>query len=663
MDDNNDKPDSADDKRRVMTPPDAWSQGLRKQSISGQPGTPPEGTDDAHDDAGAESDDAISQSSIDDNWLDSPDLTLAAITGEDDATGTGAPPSTDLGDVANTNLWADNQEQSDAAPPTPEDQGWLEPIDAPDMQGNGAKTAAPLNEDNPDDWLAGATPTQPEEPKGSDLDDDWLDLTIDQDNVASSVGQTAEENEPKPVWSEQDDAWLAALDSQVAAAEASRETTDPESEAATPPGDATPAADGSQNLDPGALLTDHQQVATPTKQPIWPLAVTSTALLLMVMGGVGAYLERSALQEQIVQLQQQRGTAGNLSIKEEKALIQENTALQQELSVLRNDYLALSDQLNALQMNLDPDLQGANNADDSAEIATTGDNARAEADAGQTELAVESAPEPLPTADSDPDNGKEKAEPSQTIGTQDLLTTENTETNTTTPGNADTTIAVTAGQWFVNVASYGRLQQAQDLIKQLREIADIVLLQAIERNGRTLHRVRTAGYANAAEAKADAQRLQTLFNTGPLWVDQLSQDDIDASTVVGGTAYSKKSTRAAVPAVEPVPADELGNTAAPQEATSETATEDTQSDTSAPPETGARWMVVVAQFASGVDADRLARDLQEQQYDAKVAVEMRNGTLLYTVQIMGLTAQQEAQNLSGRLSEQGDYPKLEVKPY
>lgn len=489
------------------------------------------------------------------------------------------------------------------------------------------------------DWLndseseANEHQEAPEPEKPAVDDSGWL--TAD-DAPPEPDFSPAQSPEPEADWfSENDLAKAPATDDGGPAPEASPSTAKdgvqgPEATrtprpATAPPTGATPNAHFSSE----DLLTDHQVVGTGSagRLPLWPTLGGAVAVVLLLIGGWGAISERSALQQRIVQLEQQQSaprSQGDLDAQAEAALAAENQALQMQLSSLRDQYNVANATINTLQAELDQFTSDAPAAPAAEEAALT----------------ALSTP-PSPTAD----NATLEAE---TVAPPD------TDIDPPSTSSADPP----AGGWFVNVAAYSKSATAESWAERLRGEGFNAITQSVDSGGRTLFRVRAVGFPTEGEARAAAGQLEAEYNIGPLWVGE-------ASSPVSNTPVSNSPVSNS-PA-ESAPAESASATALPGATDSPKATPaavqpTTATSNSAEPGTGG-WFIYVDTYSEGLEADKKAQQIEEAGYAAKVAVEYRSNALFYRVQIVGIDSREQGEGIIEALAAGGDMPNLQLRQY
>ena len=470
------------------------------------------------------------------------------------------------------------------------------------------------DDDSDSDWLSG-TDSEPEEQGNDDTSerpevDDAGWLTAEDAPPEPDFG-TAESDEPEADWFSEGDSGPAPEENSSAPRDVpDNNPTQPAATAASPEKIPTSAKTvESMDFSSEDLLTDHQIVGTGSagRLPLWPTLGGAVAVVLLIVGGWGAISERTALQQRIAELEQRQSTprpSGDLDAQAEAELAAENSALQMQLSSLRDQYNVANSMISDLQAELD---------------ASTG---VVEAEAPVTE--VEVAPEePETTVTEDPPPTPVAApQPASTVA----------DTNST----PEPTEFVT-GAWFVNVAAYSKSTTAESWRDKLLGAGFNAITQTVDTGGRTLYRVRAVGFSTQTEAKAAAAELEDADKIGPLWVGK----DSSVAPAKPVDALDAKVEPSA-PQAEPLPATE------PPATTS----------------TGSGgWFIYVDTYAKGLEADKKARQIEDAGYSAKVAVEYRSNELFYRVQIVGIDSRERGEDIIDSLAARGDMPNLQLRQY
>lgn len=474
------------------------------------------------------------------------------------------------------------------------------------------------DDDSDSDWLSG-TDSEPEEqgnddtPERPEVDDaGWLTA---EDAPPEPVFAPAESDGPEADWFSEGGSDAAPEQKPSARQDApDNNPTQPAATAASP--EKTPAsAKTGESIDFSSedLLTDHQIVSTGSagRLPLWPTLGGAVAVVLLIVGGWGAISERTALQQRIAELEQRPSTprpSGDLDAQAEAELAAENSALQMQLSSLRDQYNVANSLISDLQAELDA----------SAEAAAT------------TAAATTVAAEVKTVAEAAADTVVEDTRPAPVAVAQPLASDSDSDSN---PQSNE----VATGEWFVNVAAYSKSTTAESLRDKLLGQGFNAITQTVASGDRTLHRVRVVGFSSQSAAKAAATDLEASYNTGPLWVGK----DSSAPLVQPLDALDAKVEPSA-PKAEPVPAAE-------------------------PPATtgtgSGGWFIYVDTYAQGLEADKKARQIEDAGYSAKVAVEYRSNELFYRVQIVGIDSRERGEDIIDSLAARGDMPNLQLRQY
>ncbi len=619
MDNNDDK----DEKRRVMTPPAEWGGddgaddflGGDTDWLSVPEDEPPRNESDA----ARESEEAVSEP-IPEEALHTglePELELApevasemASEGEldepqsSDTRASETPASTaatDDGDLG----WL----TSDMTAPTTnsderhssEDTLAAAPIEREETQTSLGEHAPPEEDDN---WLddAGAldpAPVSDEEPEDDIVGFGNFDQLEKAPEPAPDFGMTTPEATPANQPSS-NAVWMTEPDTQEEANNTMDEVSD---EPAMPPPPAAMATPASSE----ALLTDHRAAAEmpPRKLPLWPIGAVVVALILVGIGGWGAFTERTQLQARVAELEGQLARTrkqGDLSPEEEQTLRADNQSLRLQLATLREQYAGMAAEIEGLEQRLLT----------TGSATTAAEQPEPEPTPAPAAVASTARPEPEPVS------SKQAAAPAPAKVAMAAL--------------PDTT---ESGGWFVNIASYSRLDIAEEWANRIRRVADHVTLQDVEVNGKVLHRVRVVGYASKAEAQEAAKALEAKYNTGPLWIGEMAPED-------------------SMPAVKEEA--DTGSASTTPQASSTPVTLKTASSNGG-------WFIYVDTYSQGVDADEKAKQISNAGYEAKVAVEYRSGELFYRVQVVGIDSRERGERIVQELAALGDMPNLQLRQY
>jgi len=230
---------------------------------------------------------------------------------------------------------------------------------------------------------------------------------------------------------------------------------------------AAPARDSGRAYSADNAAVREMSQTAPSEQtaarrwPIFMLAIAAVAVVLLAVGGYGMLSKRSALEDEIRQLQAQLATA--VSPQEVRASRDAQLAIEQEKINLEAEVSALQSENTALRTTL-RDME-----------------VRLEEQAQEAEAAVAAAEAAASTAAASGGSGA-------------------------------------AGNWFVNFGSYARIADARRWASRLEVDSGSVVVQDATSQGRTIHRVRVVGLADKATADRVASKLEAAHKLPKLWV-------------------------------------------------------------------------------------------------------------------------------------------------
>lgn len=207
----------------------------------------------------------------------------------------------------------------------------------------------------------------------------------------------------------------------------------------------------------------HSGDSSSKRWPIAMLAIAALAVVLLAVGGYGVLSERSALEDEIRQLQAQLATAvspeeARASRDAQAAIEREKIAVEAELNVLQSENAELQAAMRDLESSL---------AEQQREV----------------EIAVAAAQEAAAARSS-----------------------------------AAATSSAATGDWFVNFGSYARVNDARRWSSRLEVDSGNVVVQDARSQGRTIYRVRVVGLADKSAADRVARQLEADHKLPKLWV-------------------------------------------------------------------------------------------------------------------------------------------------
>ncbi|EED34615.1 sporulation and cell division repeat protein [Luminiphilus syltensis NOR5-1B] len=523
---------------------------------------------------------------------------------------------------------SDTREDGDLVP-----DSWLEePTSAPgpdaldtasdwdDQSEDPSYSAADWNEESEDDdpLFEPRPANTPKTPLGIDSpwfdDPDLDDEDVDDDNddhlyVSPFDDEFEADPAPEPPATDLDDATTTmadVADSPDASPDAEPTMGDSDEDLLT----TIPIAGAEEPLQKGAeaILTDHRHTGdegNKRKFPLWSVIILIAALVLVGIGGWGAYTERTALKSQVSALEKQPSADG-LAAAEERELITENAALKRQLSDLQREYRSVLEEL-------------------------------------ETTRAAANVSEAIATTSEDNDN---MVPASATSSTGDTAKAE-TGSSETPKVQQIPRAAIDSGTWFVNIASYNTLEAAETLAAVIADSGVDIFVQKAIVNSNTVFRVRAIGFESRAAAKTAGERVAETLNTGPLWVGQWQPEEVDA---IEGVVIDPETVEAGTSANAQPTAAVSGGSSSSGAALRE-------------PRLGGGWFIYIDTFSTGVEADRQARALRDSGFEAKVAVEARRGELFYRVQVVGIKSEEQGQKTMAAINQALDLPNLQLRRY
>ena len=213
--------------------------------------------------------------------------------------------------------------------------------------------------------------------------------------------------------------------------------------------------------------TSSQHMAGAKNNQTWPLsliAIAGIATLLLTIGGYGILQQRSAMQEEIQQLQQSAAInaahSNERTMAQNNGIAQHNAKLEAAISSLRRENKQLTLTIEKLQ----------------------------------TEL-----------------NSQKKSASSSPSSTAQKTPVKNSTVNIAPPANHN---------WFVNFGSFTQRTAAESWITRLKPEDGKVIVSTGQKNGSTIYRVRVVELSNKQEAQKIAGQLEQQYGLPKLWVGQ-----------------------------------------------------------------------------------------------------------------------------------------------
>jgi cell division septation protein DedD len=234
----------------------------------------------------------------------------------------------------------------------------------------------------------------------------------------------------------------------------------------------------------------------------WPVSliiVAILALILLAAGGFGVMQERSATQEELLQLRATLATTANPEgVSASREALQETNQSYDQLAAdvealsLENRRLAdtvagLEAQLGVQQAVLTKSVPAANQV----ESTSTREGPPPQPIAPEAVASKPSAPAPV------------RAQPAAAK-----------------PATTQPVATASSGIWFVNFGSYTLRTMADSWAAKIRPVAGQVIVAPSTKDGKTFYRVRVIGLASKDYAREVARKLEAEHRLSALWVGQ-----------------------------------------------------------------------------------------------------------------------------------------------
>lgn len=369
-----------------------------------------------------------------------------------------------------------------------------------------------------------------------------------------------------------------------------------------------------------------------TRYTFWVLAIGLVALTLVLAGARLAYLQKVDLEHEISTLSQEL----LFSRKNVEQLIAAKVMLERRLERLTNGArLAVP------------------SADLGAEKTPVNDSGKENTGSFEVgEVSADSFAQEIMEHTSDID--QDTAFPLSTKG-EDMKSENKNPSPLQGPENSEKsdTLAMVDGNvpigWSVVVGSFSNQNNSTRLASDLEQDGYTVVVESVTTNQAELRRIKVVGFKSKDQATSAASDIASRFKTGgrlPVVLDSTTvgtierEQDISIALTMPSVDEEETSTaRQTDPnGEEPMPLDNSSSTVA-------------------------RWFIYVDTFTDSNIANQLTLDLVNDGYNAKLAVEYRDETLYYRVQIIGIDSRQTGEEIMDRLVGRGDLQNIQLRKY
>ena len=357
-----------------------------------------------------------------------------------------------------------------------------------------------------------------------------------------------------------------------------------------------------------SLLVDHPLVMHRSSFRLWPIALGSVAVTLIIGAGISAYMERNRLHEEVESLSQQLV----YSRKKVEGLILENAQLAKALNNVNGPAETISE---ATASSSSIDISASLKEDEIANLTLKS----AKLDSSTTTNIA-------------PDSAAQIQEKGDELSSG-LLST------------------VSVG-WYITVGAFSNPDNLDRLVKNLRKDGFTVTVQSIIRGGRELQQVRVTNLANREIAENAAQKIEKSYNTGNLAIGEEGAD-----TGPPQSAYESPIK------ANPEPIDNLDvdtSTNPPLKGLKQANSEKPITSTLEGP---GGWFIYVDTYTDSIIAKSIVEEIDRSGFDGKIAVEYRDGNLFYRVQVVGIESREEGEEAIQTLANLGNMPRLQLREY
>jgi cell division septation protein DedD len=337
-----------------------------------------------------------------------------------------------------------------------------------------------------------------------DRDTDYATVYADFDEDDEEVGYREEleedvepetdepEQEPSP-WSSSDDpdeessVWTSSDEPEE---DSSLWARDEEPTEVEPEADLVPASAPEREYEWQDEDYPEEEDFVAQKFPLGMIVVGVVALILLIAGGYGVIQQRSALEEEILQLRADLATtASPEEVASSRAALREAERRNNELVVALQAVTLDRERLTDTVRGLEKQLQAQQEALARQPVESTPTAAPAE----PAPVRAEPKPKPAPTNKPAPEPERAAAKPKAAP-------------------------AASTGDWFVNFGSYAQRDTADSWASRLSPDAGKVVVSTGTKGDRTFYRVRVVGLTDREQAEAVARSLEREFKLSKLWV-------------------------------------------------------------------------------------------------------------------------------------------------
>ena len=357
-----------------------------------------------------------------------------------------------------------------------------------------------------------------------------------------------------------------------------------------------------------SLLADHPLVMHRSSFRLWPIALGSVAVTLIIGAGISAYIERNRLYEEVESLSQQLV----YSRKKVEGLILENAQLAKAYT----------------------------NVNESVETISEATTSSSGVDASASLMENKIADLALRNAQLDSSTTRD-IEPDSAAQFQEIA--EESTLDLSSAASAD---------WYVTVGAFSNPVNLEQLVANLRKDGYSLTIQSIIRAGRELQRVNITDLANKEVAEKTAQKIEESYNTGRLSIGKKGTD-IDSILSAHKSPVKNNSESLAG----------LGANHSADPSIQSPKKKSLEVPNSSLVKEGGGWFIYVDTYTNSNTAKEVVTEIERSGFDGKIAVEYRDGNLFYRVQVVGIESREEGEEAIQTLADLGNMPRLQLRRY
>jgi len=397
--------------------------------------------------------------------------------------------------------------------------------------------------------------------------------------------------------------------------------------------------------DANATLADHALAASNPRKNLWPIAIGVVATILMLAASTSALFQRAKLEAEIARLAKDLIASNN----DVERLVAENAALTRKLDDLVDgpeSFSPVIESKSSVQSDsMDPHIEDATEVTAAASGGAYDKRSALKRDPHNTAKI-----EPVTATGIDDSLDESGAPPSVTDRTNgpEMISSLSKMDTSTRSEDASNKI----GTWAVVVGAFSSKNNLNNLVSALENEGYTVTIQSITREGQELQQVKVIGFKTRSDATTAASGIELAYRTGRLRV-------IANAMVAGNPSMSE--TMPAAPSSNSSAFPRRTKSASPSSTTSNAKGSAALSENTPPPP--ARWFIFIDTFTDSDVANEVAEGLMIQGYNAKVAVEYSEGTLLYLVQIVGIAKEEDGQEIVQALIADNQFQQVQLRAY